>query len=47
MILPLAVIFSNDWKKTDDVFPMVGTAFELGAGDEPVPLITEVIDGDA
>jgi pyrimidine-nucleoside phosphorylase len=43
---PLAVIFSNDQKKLDESFPMIGSAFELGVEYEPVSLITEVIEGD-
>lgn len=40
---PLAVVFSNDWKKMDESFLMVGKSFELGDSFEPVPLICEVI----
>lgn len=43
---PLAVVFSKDRKKTDEAFPMIGKAFELGAGYEPVPLIADVIEGE-
>jgi thymidine phosphorylase len=42
---PLAVIFSNDRKKTVEVFPMVGTAFTLGSAAGTEPLITQVIAG--
>ncbi len=40
---PLAVIFSNDWKKLDEVFPMFGNAFEFGGSFDPQPLVCEVI----
>jgi len=51
---PLAVIFSNGcrplasgserrWKKTEEAFPMVGNAFELGGSFESRPLVCEVI----
>jgi pyrimidine-nucleoside phosphorylase len=40
---PLAVVFSNDRKKTDEAFPMFGKAFELGDRFEPSPLVCEVV----
>jgi pyrimidine-nucleoside phosphorylase len=40
---PLAVVYSNDRKKTDEVFPMLGNAFRLGEKFEPSPLICEII----
>jgi pyrimidine-nucleoside phosphorylase len=41
---PLAVVFSNDWKKAEEVFPMVGNAFQLGVEHKSVPLVAEVIE---
>ncbi|MBI9019707.1 MAG: thymidine phosphorylase [Verrucomicrobia bacterium] len=43
---PLAVIFSNDWKKMDESFPMFGKSFELGDSFEPSPFVCEVIGGE-
>ncbi len=48
---PLAVVFSNDRKKLDDVLLMIacpegprgGTAFQLGASFEPSPLVCGVV----
>lgn len=40
---PLAIVFSNDWKKLDEVFLMIGNAFELGDAFEPSSLVCEVI----
>ena len=40
---PLAVIFSNDWKKAEAVFPTIGNAFALGDSTGPHELVCEVI----
>ena len=40
---PLAVIFSNDRKKLDDSFLMIGKSFELGSSFQPLSLITDII----
>lgn len=40
---PLAVVFSNDQKKTEEAFPMVGNAFEIGGHFFPSPLVCEMI----
>lgn len=40
---PLAVVFSNDWKKAEEALPMVGNAFLLGDSAELRKLVCEVI----
>lgn len=42
---PLAVVFSNDWKKTEESLPMVGTAFRIGGDYKPGSLVYEVVGG--
>jgi len=40
---PLAVIFSNDWKKLEESLPLFGKSFELDDSFESSPLVYEVI----
>lgn len=40
---PLAVVFSNDRKKMEEAFPMIGTAFSIGDAPAQASLICETV----
>lgn len=40
---PLAVVFSNNWKKLEESLPMFGNAFKFGSEYKPCSLVYEVV----